>query len=312
VFFYLNWFSKIGKFTSLLKKNSVKFIDLFIYYSDIYKISPNLIFRFFIDKKFLFFIKFYILGLFNYFLNLFKFDKNKHIYKSDLVFTSGKLVYENISKKKISKNIIQTCSYEYENYFTKNVNIKNRAIFLDNLTLGHPDKGLLGIKETKINNHFYEMNDFFYFFEKKFHLPVYIAAHPKSDLKFLKKFYPNQQIIVNKTKELIVSSKIVMSHSTTSSLNYAIIYNKPLIFITSFDLDNDFFYYKWLVYKNSMLKQPVINVSNPENYQIFKIIKSFKINKNGYSLFTDQFLKTKNVDNFNLKKSLLNQILKLK
>ena len=103
-----------------------------------------------------------------------------------------------------------------------------------------------------------------------------------------------------------------MSHSTTSSLNYAIIYNKPLIFITSFDLDNDLFYYKWLVYKNSMLKQPVINVSNPENYQMFKSIKSFKINKNGYSLFTDQFLKTKNVDNFNLKKSLLNQILKLK
>ena len=296
----------------ILKKNSVKFIDLYIYYSDIYKISPNLIFRFFIDKKFLFFIKFYISGLFNYFLNLFKFDKNKHIYKSDLVFTSGKLVYENISKKKISKNIIQTCSYEYENYFIKNVNIKNRAIFLDNLTLGHPDKGLLGIKETKINNHFYEMNDFFYFFEKKFHLPVYIAAHPKSDLKFLKKFYPNQQIIINKTKELIVSSKIVMSHSTTSSLNYAIIYNKPLIFITSLDLDNDFFYYKWLVYKNSMLKQPVINVSNPENYQKFKSVKSFKINKNGYSLFIDQFLKTKNVDNFDLKKSLLNQISILK
>jgi len=85
----------------ILKKISVKFIDLSIYYSDIYKISPNLIFRFFIDKKFLFFIKFYILGLFNYFLNLFKFDKNKHIYKSDLVFTSGKLVYENIFKKKI-------------------------------------------------------------------------------------------------------------------------------------------------------------------------------------------------------------------
>jgi hypothetical protein len=155
------------------------------------------------------------------------------------------------------------------------------------------------------------MNDFFYFFEKKFHLPVYIAAHPKSDLKFLKKFYPNQQIIVNKTKELIVSSKITMSHSTTSSLNYAIIYNKPLIFITSFDLDNDFFYYKWLVYKNSILKQPVINVSNPESYQKIKSIKYFKINKNGYSLFTDQFLKTKNVRNYNLKENLLNKILNL-
>ena len=162
----------------------------------------------------------------------------------------------------------------------------------------HPDVLILFKKREKFyHSHFLQLNNFFSFLEKKYNLKVVIAAHPKTDLS---KF---------KTIDLVFSSQFVMAHSTTSAINLAIIYKKPLIFLTTNILENEFQYYKELVFKNIILKQPLVNVSYKENYINFE--KYRDINFKGYQEFIYKYMKSKYIKSTLLKEKILAEILKL-
>ena len=156
----------------------------------------------------------------------------------------------------------------------------------------HPDVLILFKKREKFyHSHFLQLNNFFSFLEKKYNLKVVIAAHPKTDLSKFKNLYPNFETIINKTIDLVFSSQFVMAHSTTSAINLAIIYKKPLIFLTTNILENEFQYYKELVFKNIILKQPLVNVS--------------------YQEFIYKYMKSKYIKSTLLKEKILAEILKL-
>jgi hypothetical protein len=298
-----------NKIYNLLDINRVKIIDFYIHYPEFHKISFNLILRTILDLKiFIFFSEFLKI-----FITKFKYFFTKHHNKKnpilfDLIFFSGYLAKNYILKKKIFKNIISLNSFEYSLPLRK---LKKRkfAVFLDNLTFGHPDRSIIDIKELEANNYYFEMNKFFNFLKFFFKLDIIIAAHPKTDLKKFKKYYENNEVIINKTHDLIFSSEFVMAHSTTSAINFAVIYKKPIIFITSNDINRDFYYYKMLLFKNSILKQPLINISKPNNFLKFK--KYNTINSIGYNEFTSKYLKAQDASLLDPKREIVNNILKL-
>ena len=298
-----------NKIYNLLDINRVKIIDFYIHYPEFHKISFNLILRTILDLKiFIFFSEFLKIFItkFKYFFTKHRNKKNPILF--DLIFFSGYLAKNYILKKKIFKNIISLNSFEYSLPLRK---LKKRkfAVFLDNLTFGHPDRSIIDIKELEANNYYFEMNKFFNFLKFFFKLDIIIAAHPKTDLKKFKKYYENNEVIINKTHDLIFSSEFVMAHSTTSAINFAVIYKKPIIFITSNDINRDFYYYKMLLFKNSILKQPLINISKPNNFLKFK--KYNTINSIGYNEFTSKYLKAQDASLLDPKREIVNNILKL-
>ena len=64
-----------------------------------------------------------------------------------------------------------------------------------------------------------------------------ICVHPRvKNLDNYKKRFFNRKCYVGKSHELVKSCKNVILHPSTTSLNLPIIYNKPLIFLTSNEL----------------------------------------------------------------------------
>lgn len=72
--------------------------------------------------------------------------------------------------------------------------------------------------------------NFFEIVEREYHLKVIIAAHPKSD--YSPDVFGGRAIYKYKTPELIRNCEFVIFHASTS-ISYAIIFNKPLLMITT-------------------------------------------------------------------------------
>lgn len=68
-------------------------------------------------------------------------------------------------------------------------------------------------------------------------LEVLVSCHPKADIVDTQKFYPNFIVTNKPTAGLIRQSSLVVANSSTS-INYAIIENKPLILFTNSELSN--------------------------------------------------------------------------
>lgn len=75
---------------------------------------------------------------------------------------------------------------------------------------------------------------FFDYLEDKYKMPVIIAAHPKADYEGGE--YGNRRIIQNNTDNLVLNSNIVVQHAS-NSVSYAILKNKPIVFVTTDDYD---------------------------------------------------------------------------
>ena len=191
------------------------------------------------------------LNTFNKILKLFK--EPKFYFKKFLKKKGNKLLldyYVNInnnisynSEYLISKNtkIIQTHSYDYQKYInfenTPNSTIidTDYTVFLDEGITCHPDYEYLGVKQyCKTSIYFEELRNFFDYFENKTNTKIIIAGHPKVKYSPPYKNFFKRQIIENKTLNLVKFSKYTLSHMSTS-INFSIIYNKPIFFLDSFN-----------------------------------------------------------------------------
>ncbi len=113
------------------------------------------------------------------------------------------------------------------------------AVYLDEYVPYHPDFKKVGLDKVykSIASAYYEkMNDFFDRIEELYQLKVIIAAHPRSDYKKYKSVWKERKITYGKTKELVSQSEFCMMHASTS-INFAILYQKPILFITLQELD---------------------------------------------------------------------------
>lgn len=108
------------------------------------------------------------------------------------------------------------------------------AVFLDVFLPFHPDAQLLGWGAVNPEIYYSSLNRFFEILENKYGVKVVVAAHPRS-------FYGNKnpfnqrQIIFGNTANVVKHSNFVISHSS-SSQSYAILNEKPLIFIYTNDM----------------------------------------------------------------------------
>lgn len=111
------------------------------------------------------------------------------------------------------------------------------AVFCDNYFPYHPDfKNFFKIKKIPDGKRYQDsLNLFFDYVEKNFNMPVVVAAHPKSE--YCGTEFKGRKIIKYRTNELVSNSDLVIIHSS-NSISYAMLANKPTIFITTNGLNS--------------------------------------------------------------------------
>jgi len=117
-----------------------------------------------------------------------------------------------------------------------NDSCKNTGVFLDEYLPLHPDYLTLGFEFPIAPDVYYsKICNFFKTLEKNMDTEIVIAAHPRSDYDKLPDYFCGRTIIKGKTAQLVKESSFVIAHDSTS-INFAILYRKPIVFITTDDL----------------------------------------------------------------------------
>ena len=139
---------------------------------------------------------------------------------------------------KLSTNKIWCHALDYDLYLESETDcpIEEKmapyAVFLDEFGSFHPDFELFGIAPYySPEAYFPALVNFFEHVEEKTECKVVIAAHPKSDYDRYPDFFGGRKVIRGDTINLVKNSLFVIAHASTS-LNFAVLYSKPAIFLT--------------------------------------------------------------------------------
>ena len=225
---------------------SLKGFKVFIYdVIDIINIKPKKNFNFFYQKVF----KQYKFDLFFYFNFIKKFifyylDKI-HEFKNEIILTNTIKKNQNDLSNKIIRNIH---SFDYSNFLRSVNKIKKNKYFVY-LDAGYPyfagdyylDRSKnFNFNEILIKEYIKRLNHFFHFIEKKFKKKVLVVPHPKFRLINKKKnfsFFNNFSNFKNfnkiDTNDAVREAYCVLINTDTTSLSFAILNYKPIIFLDS-------------------------------------------------------------------------------
>lgn len=188
---------------------------------------------------------------------------------------------------------------DYERFrFNSHPNVINSdyIVFLDTFFPYHPD--------IQYNDHFNRkfiteyaqqyhktLNHFFDFLEKKFNIPVIIAAHPKSN--YSGNEFGERQIIKYKTDTLIINSSLVITQ-TSNAISYITLGDKPVVFIST-KTSNKIPRYK---YMTELLAQSLGKKTyNLDAITDFSSINFSKINENVRTAYISRYLTSKETEN---------------
>ena len=165
--------------------------------------------------------------------------------------------------------IIWATSLDYR-LFKENPDLgeRNHIVFLDEYEPFHPDFKKYSIKTISPEPYYDELNEFFSFLEKKYELPVVVAAHPHvENLDLYKKYFNNRKVVSGQTVKLIRDSWAVVAHTSTA-MQIAMLYERPIVIITTNQMNEtykkDHFPSYEIPYGFKLL-----NISDEKNFSFF-------------------------------------------
>ena len=209
----------------------------------------------------------------------------------DILITSNyKTFLENFKRPK-ADHIIEIHNLDYDNYKKlkdpKVGKSEKYAVFIDQNLMFHEDFIRVGaVHKFDIEYYFSELNKVFTLIEKKYDIKVLIAGHPKVDIDDYNKYYLGRKVFFNKTAELIYSSSFVLMHYSTS-LNYAILCEKQIYFLTNSMLKNNFSIGNRIEQFASITNQKLIYTD-----KLYQDIPELKIiDKNKYQNYKNKYIK---------------------
>ena len=235
-------------------------------------------------------------NLFNYFKNFIIQNINPKIigvYPVPFLLVGGAIYYKN-KNKLIGKNtkIVRIHQRDYDLFLKNkknNFNILNKkyAVFLDQAAPFN--------SENIIENEFIEpikyyssLENFFNFLKNKHNVDTIICAHPRSNNK-LTNYIKNYKIVNNQTLVYVKNSSFVICHDSLS-INFAVMYNKPLLFIYNEVLKNSRYYNHlgWINSVAGMFKKKPINVDEINN---LNLDYELGIDKENYKKYFRNYIK---------------------
>ena len=171
----------------------------------------------------------------------------------------------------------------------KNLSIsKNYFVYLDqNIQFSH-DRNLVNFK-SNFSKFEIEINRFLLLLKKKYNAEIIIASHPKRNLKKRTILTKNWKIIKGNTAKIVSKSRLVIAHDTMS-INYPILMSKPIIFVTTNQLEKTFYSRSISNYSKFFCKSKINASEINESSLEINNFNLFSINKKKYKQYVNNFI----------------------
>ncbi|MCG3658931.1 hypothetical protein [Aliarcobacter butzleri] len=212
----------------------------------------------------------------------------------DIRFVAGSVPLQIVTYN--SKKIVELNYIDYEYNRDKVSTFKNEKkyfVFLDIYLHKHQDHTFAdigNINKFSGEKYFKNLNNFFDKIEKRFNVEIIIAAHPKSS--YSQNEFKNRKIIKDDTVNLVRNAHAVISHHSTS-ISYAVLNKKSLIFIYDESIKNNFKnVYMFTKIFADYLQMPFLNI-DLEEIEIIPNVCELK-----YDNYKYNFLTTKKSEQF--------------
>jgi hypothetical protein len=218
---------------------------------------------------------------------------------SEFIFAGGSQSILNCNvPRSVDTKIVWCHTLDYDLYlddikvgFKKKLKSEKYIVFIDEYTPFHPDHFFRNVKPPTTPETYYPiLRSFFKYIEEETGLKVIIAAHPRSKYEEHPDYFGGREVIRGKTRDLVRGCEFVLTYYS-ASLNFAVLYKKPVIFITTNDLErsirdaNYFYSYSWEFKKNAHNIEQNYDIDwNEEliiNEKIYNNYKEKYIKKNG-------------------------------
>ncbi len=173
------------------------------------------------------------------------------------------------------------------------VEIDNKmGVFIDEYVPFHPHYPMMKVPPFSTPEEYYPpIRRFFDHLEDANRTNITIAAYPRSRYEDHPDYFGGRHVVKGKTMELIRRASFVIGHCSTS-INYAVLEKKPVIFITTDSLQRSL-QGEWIRQMASFLGKGVINVD--EMLEIdFK--KEMTIDEKAYRAYKNAFIKKDNTE----------------
>ncbi len=168
----------------------------------------------------------------------------------------------------------------------------NIAVFVDQYLPFHSDFIHSGVKNHIVPEEYYSLLcKFFDYMEEKYNLNVVIAAHPRSHYEKLPDYFQGRNVIRGKAFKLVKDAKLVIMH-WSAAINFAVLYKKPVIFITTDILEKDVFG-KYISKFASYFRKTPINIS--KNVSV-DLEKELFVYEEGYAKYKNDFIKVEGTE----------------
>jgi hypothetical protein len=226
----------------------------------------------------------------------------------DFVIVGGEKSLLNIENINHKTMVVFTHTMDYDLFLNSSSYIANEDyfVFLDEYTPYHPDWGLFNIDNSKIADSYYgKMNSFFEKLEKKYHKKIIICAHPRADYTKIGDVWKGREIVYSQTLSYVKNAFACITHASTST-NFAVLFKKPVIFVTMYELKDIYDHYIYAVAKalnSDVLQLETFNIDNnivmnPDlsvyyEYKIAYIKTISSEEKYIWDIFIDKYLKEK-------------------
>ncbi len=161
------------------------------------------------------------------------------------------------------------------------------AVFYDSYFPKHPDFKLIHKLKVEVDYEKYlkSMNDFFSQVEEKYNLEVVIAAHPSS--AYGENDFEGRKIIKWHTCELTQGAQMIINQSSNST-SFAMLANKPIVFITSDELEKCTYMSRYVAALSSLLGKKKYNIDHCNiNDMEFEVVSEDLRSKYIYTYLTD-------------------------
>ena len=218
----------------------------------------------------------------------------------DLVFGSGSYTQRDVPA---GSTIIWAHSFDYE----KSLREKSRrtehleghrahhtSVFLDQNLGFHPDQLHSGIHSpVEVESYYSAMRKTFDRIEETTKGLTTIAVHPKSSFADPITIFGGRQGVREGAQTVVRNSDLVLCHAS-ASLSYAVIWRKPVLFLTSDDLDNS--WYKSHINEMArMLDRPVVNIDRLDDITARALhdLISREVNEQRYATYEEQFIRSR-------------------
>jgi hypothetical protein len=158
-----------------------------------------------------------------------------------ILATAGKYITSGFAVNKKSE-ILWVHSFDYDVFLQERscdtaVDPKV-GVFIDEYLPFHPDYINAEVDPPITPEEYYPLlRRCFDYLEEKNGVRIVIAAHPRSEYEKHPDYFGGREVIRGKTDELIRKAGFVLMHHSMAS-NFAVLYKKPIIFLTTSKLDN--------------------------------------------------------------------------